>query len=401
MVDQARGERGLPGRLLGAIAFLSAISAVSTDLYLPSFPQMADDLGTDQTGVQLTLTAFLVGVAVGQLLLGPLSDRFGRRPPLVAGVLLCAVAAGVAVFAPSVGVLIAARFVQGAAGAAGMVIGRAMIADLTSGRAAARAFSLNMTIAGVAPIVAPVLGGVLAAPLGWRGVLAVVFGLTVLMVVVVLTVVPETHPADRRRHLRDEAAAGTGESALRQLRSRRYLGNALISGFVFAALMSYVASSPFLYQGLLVLSPSAYGAVFAGNSIALVGSTFVSARLTRRRPPRAVLRVGLALMAVAVVVFAVTAVTGGAHLVLAASLFVMLAGFGLVQGNAVAAAITAVPRASGTASALLGAGQFTVGAAASALVGVGHADPAVSLALVIVPALAVAGVGFAVSHPKR
>lgn len=94
MVDQARGERGLPGRLLGAIAFLSAISAVSTDLYLPSFPQMADDLGTDQTGVQLTLTAFLVGVAVGQLLLGPLSDRFGRRPPLVAGVLLCAVAAG-------------------------------------------------------------------------------------------------------------------------------------------------------------------------------------------------------------------------------------------------------------------------------------------------------------------
>ncbi len=188
--------------LLVTLALLSAVAPFATDLYLPAFPQMVDDLHTSPTNVQLTLTAFLLGLAAGQLVFGPLSDRYGRVRPLVLGAAVCVLASVVAVLAPSIEVLVAARLAQGLTGAAGMVIGRAIISDLATGRAAARAFSLMMIVGGIAPIAAPLAGGFLVQPLGWRGALAVILALVVAMLVAALVVIRETHTEERRAALR-------------------------------------------------------------------------------------------------------------------------------------------------------------------------------------------------------
>lgn len=391
------GSAVVPTRLLLALATLTAVSPFATDLYLAGLPQLALDLGTTTAGAQLTLTAFLIGVAVGQLALGPLSDRIGRRLPLVAGAAVAAVASIVTVLAPTLPMLVGARFVQGAAGAAGMVIGRAIIADIASGAKAARAMGLLMTITGVAPIVAPVLGGLLAAPLGWRGLLGIVVVLTVVALVVALFV-PETLTLRRRAVI---AASRTREgSPLRDLVSGTFIGNAMIASFSFAAIMAYVSVSPFLYQNSLGLSQAEFGLAFAGNSIALVGATYVSSRLVGRTGPRTMVTVGLGIVILAMATMVLAALTGAPTLVVALSLPVMLLGFGLSQGNVAATAITSVPRASGTASALLGFVQFALGGLASAAAGLAEGDPARSLAQVLAVSALMIVVGYVVSRPR-
>lgn len=230
--------------LLVTLALLSAVAPFATDLYLPAFPRMVDDLQTSPTNVQLTLTAFLVGLAAGQLIFGPLSDRFGRVKPLVIGATICVAASVVAVLAPTIEVLIAARLAQGLTGAAGMVIGRAIISDLATGREAARAFSLMMIVGGVAPIAAPLAGGFLVEPLGWRGALAIILALVVAMLVAALVVIRETHTKERRARLQDEKISAG--SPLRDLTSRTYVGNLLAFGFAFAVMMAYISASPFV-----------------------------------------------------------------------------------------------------------------------------------------------------------
>ncbi|MDY6999442.1 MAG: MFS transporter, partial [Actinomycetota bacterium] len=206
--------------LLATLALLSAVAPFSTDLYLPAFPEMVTDLRTSPTTVQLTLTACLLGLAVGPLVFGPLSDRIGRVRPLVAGSAICVLASLAAVLAPTVEILVAARFLQGLAGAAGMVIGRGIISDLATGRAAARAFSLMMLVGGLAPVAAPLAGGFIVGPLGWRGALAVILVLSVVMFVAVLAVVRETHTEQRRAELREHRV--TGGSPLRDLTRRAF-----------------------------------------------------------------------------------------------------------------------------------------------------------------------------------
>ncbi|WP_291048711.1 multidrug effflux MFS transporter [Herbiconiux sp.] len=393
-----------PGRiplpLFLAIAFLSTVAPVTTDLYLPSFPQLAADFGVDETGAQLTLTASLLGIGVGQLILGPASDRFGRRRPLIVGAAICCVAGAVAVFSPTLPVLIAARFVQGATGAAGMVIGRAVIADIATGATAARAFSLVMTIGGIAPIVGPVVGGFIAGPLGWRGALVIVFALTVGMLVIAVVAIPETHPAERREHFRRRAAEDG--SALRDLRSRLFVGNALICAFAFAGLMAYVSTAPFLYQDVIGLDPAQFGLAFGANSLALVAATFLSSRLALSWAPRRILTLGLIVMAAAVASFALVVLTGMPPGLMALCLPVFLGGFGLAQGNAVAAAITAVPRAAGTASAVIGFSQFALAGISTATVGAGSVSLPMSLTIAFGLCLTMLFAGFAVSHrPER
>ena len=167
-------DRQVSGRLLLVLALLACLAPFATDLYLPAFPTMTEELGTDATRVQLTLTAFLLGTGAGQLIFGPLSDRMGRLRPLLIGTSICVVASVAAALAPTISVLIVARLVQGLSGAAGMVIGRAIISDLATGPTATRALSLMMTVTGVAPAVAPLIGGILTPIIGWRGILWVV-----------------------------------------------------------------------------------------------------------------------------------------------------------------------------------------------------------------------------------
>ena len=187
-----------PATLLIALAALAAVAPLATDAYLPAFAQMADDLGVSASSVQLTMTTFLVGIALGQLGIGVLSDRVGRRPLLLWGSVLALAASIGAALSPSLPVLLIARFFQGLGGAAGMVLGRAVISDRSRGITAARALSVVMAIQGIAPVVAPILGGVLVEPIGWRGILRVVAAFTGLLVVMVVLWVPESLPAERR-----------------------------------------------------------------------------------------------------------------------------------------------------------------------------------------------------------
>jgi DHA1 family bicyclomycin/chloramphenicol resistance-like MFS transporter len=400
-----------PG-LLVVLALLSALAPFATDLYLPAFPRMTVDLATDAAQVQLTLTAFLVGVAAGQLVFGPLSDRWGRRGPLVVGALLCVAASVVAALAPDVAVLVVARLVQGLTGAAGMVVGRAVISDLATGKAAARAFSVMMMVGGIAPILAPFVGSLLVGPVGWRGILWVVAALAAVMLVSVLGVVRETLPAARRSAARAATStAGTtaGTSAgpsvqraggSRALLSRAYLGHTLAFAFAFAVMMAYISASPFVYQVMVGMSPVTYGIVFGATALGLLVVSGVSARLAAIRPARTLLGVGLGLVVAGSLALAVLVLAGAPVWLLPVPIFVAVASLGLVLGNATALALAAVPRAAGTGSAVLGALQFALAALVSPLVGLGGERTAVPLAVVMVVAAVVAVAAFAASRSR-
>ncbi|GAA2089521.1 MFS transporter [Brevibacterium salitolerans] len=235
----------LGAALIGTLALLSAIAPLATDLYLSAFPAMTLELATTATGVQLSLTTFLVGAGLGQVIFGPLSDRIGRRGPLLTGLVIYLLSSVAAAAAPTVEVLVVARLVQGLSGAAGMVLSRAIIADLARGAAAARALSAMMLVSAIAPISAPFLGSVLVGVIGWRGLLGIVAALGAVSIVFVLAFVKES----RTPHARRDAQVGEG-----RLLSRRYLGYTLTYGFAFATMMAYISASPFVYQNMIGMS---------------------------------------------------------------------------------------------------------------------------------------------------
>ena len=285
------GHPGLTTSLWVVLGLLAAVTPFATEFYLPAFPQMVKDLGTSPTGIQLTLSAYFVGIAVGQLLFGPLSDRLGRRGPLIAGTSICLIAAVASALAPNVEVLVAARFVQALAGAAGMVIGRAVISDVAVGREAARAFSLMMMVLATAPIVAPIAGSLLATTVGWRGILWTVCAMIAVMLAAVVLFVPESYPRERREHAR--AVNAGARPVVVALRSRTYVGNMLAFAMSFAALMAYMSASPFVFQVMAGLSPVAYGILYGIIALVLVLSSAVSARFTASHAVGGLLGLGI------------------------------------------------------------------------------------------------------------
>lgn len=371
------------------LALLTAIAPLATDMYLPAFPALATEFGASASAVQLTLTTFLVGLATGQLVIGPLSDQFGRRRLLVAGTVVCALAGVGAALTPGIGVLVVLRFVQGFAGAAGIVLSRAVIADRTRGDQAAKLFSLMMVISGAAPVVAPLLGGSLVGVVGWRGVFWILAGIGVVMVVGTLLAVPESLSADRRQ---PGGLAATGRAAREVLGNRRYLGYTLTFAFSFTAMFAYISASSFVLQNVLGLTTLQYSVAFAVNASGLVAVSAVSGALIGRVPALRLLTVGVGLLVAStlllvVVVFALDA-PRWPTLVL---LFVPVASLGLILGNATSLATSQVPAHAGTGSAVLGALQFGLGAVASPVVGfAGEADArpmAVTMAVVALLAL--------------
>jgi MFS transporter, DHA1 family, multidrug resistance protein len=386
------------GPLLLVLALLSAVAPFATDLYLSAFPLMTVDLGTSASSVQLTLTAFLIGIALGQLIFGPLSDRFGRMVPLLVGSLLCLVASALTALAPTVELLIAGRFAQGVTGAAGMVLGRAIISDLAVGAAAARAYSLMMLVGGIAPVVAPVLGSLLVPSLGWRGVLWVVFGLVAAMFIGVVAVVRETHTADRRAQAR--ASRNGARSPLRVLASRAYLGNALAFALAFATMMAYISASPFVYQVMMSFTQVQYGIAFGINALGLAAMGAVAARLAATRSIRAMAATGLGLCLAAAGTIVVLVVCAAPAWTVAIPLFCSVASLGLVFGNTTALALGAAKRAAGSASAILGALQFGLGALVSPLVGMGGQHTAAPLATVMLVTIASACVAFLLGRDR-
>lgn len=364
--------------LLLVLAFLAATGPFTTDLYLPSFPGIAADLDVTPSEVQLTLTAFLAGMAAGQLGFGPLSDRYGRTRPLLLGTGAFVLASIVCAAAPNLAVLIAARFVQGLCAAAGPVIARAVAADLTSGPAAARTFSLLMTIGGVAPVIAPVLGGVLTGLWAWRGVLWTLAGIAALMFICAAGAVRETLPAEARSTGPPFAGLGV------VLHRGRFLGYALLFASAFGVLMSYISASPFVYQSIMGLGPETYGLMFGLNAAGMVAAGLTSARLSRRVPPRRTVLRAVTVLAGCAVVLLVLVLTAVPPLLLAVPLFCMVSSLGFIMGNTTALALAEAGGATGSGSAVLGGAQFLMGAAVSPLTGLGGEYTALPMALAMV-----------------
>ena len=377
------GGPGVPRRpvLVVILGALSAFGPLSIDMYLPALPEMADDLHAAPSLVQLTLTACLLGLATGQLLGGPISDARGRRRPLLAGLVVYVAASALCAVAPSVGVLVAMRFLQGAAGAFGIVIGRAVVRDLAEGREAAALFAALILVNGVAPILAPVLGAGILHATTWRGVFVVLalIGTALLGVVALLlgdTLPPgDRHPGGLRATLRTFRAL---------LGDPRFVGCVVASGLAFAAMFAYISGSPFVLQKVYGASPTVFAFLFALNGLGIVLAGRLTQRLARAgHEPAALMGAGLLGTAGGGVALLVSVLAGLGLAGVLPSLFVTVASIGVIVPNAAALALSGHPSTAGAASGLLGVAQFAFGAAAAPLVGLAGEHTAVPMAVVI------------------
>ncbi|MDI3419979.1 multidrug effflux MFS transporter [Streptomyces luteolus] len=365
---------------------LTAVPPLSMDMYLPALPEVTRALTAPAATVQLTLTACLAGMALGQLVVGPMSDRWGRRRPLLVGLLIYIVATAICAAAPGVELLVAFRLLQGLAGAAGIVIARAVVRDLYDGVDMARFFSTLMLISGVAPIVAPLVGGQVLRFTDWRGIFVVLTVIGIALTALVWRRLPETLAPERRQ------SGGVGD-ALRTmsglLGDRVFAGYTLAGGFAFAALFAYISASPFVIQEIYGASPQTFSLLFGVNSVGLILVGQINGKILvgRVRLDR-VLGVGLALitLAAAALLLMTTGVFGDARdlglVPIAAGLFVLMSAMGITLPNANALALMRTPHAAGSASALLGTSSFLVGAVASPLVGIAGEHTAVPMAVV-------------------
>jgi DHA1 family bicyclomycin/chloramphenicol resistance-like MFS transporter len=379
-------------RLILILGALTAIGPLSIDMYLPALPRLTSDLLAGPSLVQLTLTACLAGLAVGQAVAGPISDMWGRRRPLLAGVTLYTIASLLCTAASSVHLLIALRFVQGAAGAAGIVIARAVVWDLHDGPAAARFFSLLMLVNGVAPVAAPVIGGQLLRFTSWRGVFVVIAVIGGLMTVAALLGLRETlRPSERH--------AGGLRSTLRTFAAlcadRVFVGYVLAGGLAFAAMFAYISGSPFVIQELYGLSPQTYSLIFAMNALGIVAAGQVSGRLAGRIALRRLLATGHALSLLGGAILLVAVLAGLGLPAVLPGLFLVVAAIGLIMPNSAALALSGrPPGVAGSASALLGLAQFVIGGAAAPLVGIAGSRTAVPMGVVIAGLAAAAFLAF-------
>jgi DHA1 family bicyclomycin/chloramphenicol resistance-like MFS transporter len=376
--------------MLGAFV---ALGPLTIDLYLPGLPNIETDLGTTASAVQLTLTGTLIGLAIGQLVVGPLSDALGRRRPLFFGTAVHVLASLLCIVAPSIAFLGAARVLQGAGAAATAVVTMAVVRDLYTGRAAALLISRLMLVLGVAPVLAPTVGGFVLGVTNWRGLFAVLGLVGIILMAVVYFGLPETLPPERRR----QATAPEIARAYRMLlRDRTFFALVLVAGFSMASMFAYVSGSSFVVQDQFGLNEQQFGLVFGAGAVWLIGGTQLNARLLRRFELRQILFGSLAAAAVSSAVLLVVALAdvGGLAGVLA-PLWITLGLTGVAMPTAPAIALSLHGEAAGTAAALLGAVRFGIGAVAAPLVGVLGND-AVAMSLVIAVGMALALVSLVV-----
>jgi DHA1 family bicyclomycin/chloramphenicol resistance-like MFS transporter len=355
-------------RMIVVLGLLVALGPLTIDMYLPSLPRIAEDYSVTSSVVQLTLTGTLAGLALGQLVIGPLSDSLGRRRPLMAGIVLHMLASVLCLFAPNIVVLGIARGLQGVGAAAAMVVAIAIVGDLFSNARAATVMSRLMLVLGVAPVVAPSLGAAVLLRFSWHWVFAVLVVLAGLLLLLAALALPETLPVSHRRPLRVRGILSTyGEL----LRDRRFVILVLVAALGMSGLFAYIAGASFVLQGRHGLDQQAFALVFGAGAVALIGATQFNVVLLRRFTPQTITVWALAASAAAGVVFVGLAAAGVVGIyAFVLPVWAILAAMGFVIPNAPAVALTRHPDAAGTAAALLGAGQFGLGAAVAPLVGV-------------------------------
>lgn len=363
--------------ILGA---LSAFGPLAIDFYLPGFPAIALAFGTDEKHVQSTLAAYFLGLSIGQLIYGPIADRFGRRVPLLVGVVLFTLSSLACAFAPTLDWLIAARFIQALGGCAGMVLSRAIVSDTCDAVGAAKVFSQLMLVMGLAPILAPMLGGFLVSHYSWQWIFIILTLFSALATVAVALGLPESMPADRPR----QPLTGGLRQYGRLLSDRRFLGYALSGGIAMAGMFAYIAGSPFVFIKLYGVPAEHYAWLFGSNAAGFIIMAQVNARLLSRHTPGALLaRMIWVYLGAGLLLLAIAALHTQQLWPLLLPLFVCIASLGCIIPNASACAMNGQGARAGSASALLGCLQFSVAAGASALVGLLHDGTAMPMAMVI------------------
>ncbi|TFF38965.1 multidrug effflux MFS transporter [Pseudomonas sp. RIT623] len=367
-------------RTLLILGALSAFGPLAIDFYLPAFPAMAHAFATDEKHVQTTLAAYFLGLSLGQLAYGPVADRFGRRVPLLFGVGLFTLASLACAYAPNLDSLIVARFVQALGGCAGMVLSRAIVSDKCDAVASAKVFSQLMLVMGLAPILAPMLGGVLVNVAGWQSIFLALSLFSAACLVAVGLGLPESLPT----HVPRQPLSGALRQYLRLLGDRVFVGHALTGGVAIAGMFAYIAGSPFVFIKLYGVPAEHYGWLFGTNAAGFILMAQVNARLLAKRGPAFLLARAVWLyLAAALALLLVAALRPVTLWPLLVPLFVCIASLGCIIPNASACAMSGQGARAGSASALMGCLQFSVAAAAAALVGVLHDGSAVPMALVI------------------
>lgn len=365
---------------LALLGCLTGLTPLAIDAYLPALPELARDLHASSSQAQLTLSALLIGLAVGQAVAGPLSDAVGRRRPVLGGLALFSLISLLCAFAPDVRVLIALRFLQGASGAAGVVCARAVVRDLFTGVAMARAFARLVLVMGAAPVLAPILGAQLLRVTTWRGVFVALSVAGALMLAFAVRLLKETLPPERRH---PGSVGATLRTFALLLRDRSYLCHALAGAFSFAAMFAYISGSPFVLQQVYGLSPERFSLAFGLNAAAFVGMAQLGARLVHRTGARALLLAGTTVQVTGGVGLLVALGTGTGLAGLLPGLFLVVGSVGFTAPNATALALADHGAIAGSASALLGLGQYVLGGTAAPLVGLAGKDTAAPMAVVI------------------
>lgn len=367
---------------LGCLAMAAGLAPLSTGIYLPALPQVGHELNASASATQATLTAFLVGMAIGQLLFGPLSDQVGRRKPLLIGMTGCVLASIGCAFAPTIEALIALRVLQGLTGCAGMVLSRAIIIDRVSGTEAARWMGMLVTIMMLTPVVSPLIGAGVLLVGDWRTVFLAIAVLSTIVVIGTARLVPESLPNQHRRIGFTELIKDLGLV----VRAWRFWGLAWALGLSFGAMYAYIAAGPFIFQNLFGLSPTMYAVVASTLVCATAASSAYSTRLLGRRvsTPGRIATTGAVLVAIAgLAILIIFLGRWESLLILAVALIPFMIGLGLTPGNLTALALDEVRQAAGTGSAVMGALQNMLGAITAPLVGLAGDRTGVPMAIVL------------------
>ncbi|MFR0654542.1 multidrug effflux MFS transporter [Pantoea sp. SIMBA_079] len=359
-----------PNRLVYAITLglLAALGPLCIDLYLPALPELARDLQTQTSTAQLSLTAGLLGLGAGQLLFGPMSDKFGRIRPLLLSLLLLFIASVGCALAKDIHSLLIARLFEGLAGAGGAVLSRAIARDMYSGHELTRFFALLMLVNGLAPVGAPVLGGALMTIMSWRGIFIVLAAIAILLILLARWQLHETLPAARR----SQGSLFSAWAALGQVVTHRpFMGFCLTQGFMMSGMFAYIGASPFVLQQIYGLSPQAFSLCFAANGFGLIIASQTSARLCPLWGEYRVLKGGLTLAFVASATLLTAALSGAALPVILVALFFSIASNGVIATTAASLAMQSQGHRAGSASAVIGVTMFTLGAISVPVSGVG------------------------------
>lgn len=365
--------------ILGALA---TISPFSIDMYLPGFPSIAEDLKTTIASVQLSLTSYFIGIAAGQMIYGPLLDRFGRKPPLYTGLIIYIVASLGCAFTGSVESLIAMRFLQALGGCAGMVAAQALVRDLFPVDKTAQAFSSMTLVVAVSPMIAPTVGGYMTAAFGWHSVFIVLAIITAMIVVCVYFILPQGRKADPSISLKPRAVVGNFYTVIRQ---PQFLVYTLAGGLASSAPFAYIAGSADVFMNLYGSSEQEYGWIFAVVAAVMIGSTQLNHIFLKRFKSEQIIQGAFAMQTlVGILLITGTALGGYDKVTLVALIALFMAGHGLINPNATALSLAPFTRHAGSAASLAGSFRMAMGGVASALVSALHNNSAVPMIGVMV-----------------